>query len=76
MELTEIMDELKSLGTERTKKNYMSKGAKEPVFGLWNILWAILGLCSARSTNFWRVFTKITSRIMMEDTGHYWRKMY
>jgi len=52
MELTEIMDELKSLGTERTKKIYMSKGAKEPVFGLWNILWAILGLCSARSTNF------------------------
>ncbi|GAA0764798.1 DNA alkylation repair protein [Clostridium subterminale] len=34
MELTEIMDELKSLGTERTKKNYMSKGAKEPVFGV------------------------------------------
>jgi len=34
MELTEIMDELKSLGTERTKKIYMNKGAKEPVFGV------------------------------------------
>jgi len=31
MELKEIMDELKSLGTERTKKVYMSNGAKEPV---------------------------------------------
>lgn len=34
MELKEIMEELKSLGTERTKKNYMSNGAKEPVFGV------------------------------------------
>lgn len=34
MELKEIMDELKSLGTERTKKVYMSNGAKEPVFGV------------------------------------------
>ncbi|WP_027632770.1 DNA alkylation repair protein [Clostridium hydrogeniformans] len=34
MELTEIMDELKSLGTERTKKTYIGKGAKEPVFGV------------------------------------------
>lgn len=34
MELNEIMDELKSLGTERTKKIYMSNGAKEPVFGV------------------------------------------
>lgn len=33
MELNEIMDELKSLGTERTKKIYISYGAKEPVFG-------------------------------------------
>jgi hypothetical protein len=34
MELKEIMEELKSLGTERTKKIYMSNGAKEPVFGV------------------------------------------
>ena len=34
MELNEIMDELKSLGTERTKKMYISNGAKEPVFGV------------------------------------------
>ncbi|MBU3146858.1 DNA alkylation repair protein [Clostridium sp. CF012] len=34
MELNEIMDELKSLGKERTKKIYMSNGAKEPVFGV------------------------------------------
>ena len=34
MKLKEIMDELKSLGKERTKKIYMSNGAKEPVFGV------------------------------------------
>lgn len=34
MELNEIMDQLKSLGTERTKKIYMGNGAKEPVFGV------------------------------------------
>ena len=34
MELKEIMEELKSLGTERTKKIYISNGAKEPVFGV------------------------------------------
>ena len=34
MELNEIMDELKSLGNERTKKMYMSNGAQEPVFGV------------------------------------------
>lgn len=34
MELNEIMDELKSLGKERTKKTYISNGAKEPVFGV------------------------------------------
>lgn len=34
MELNEIMDELKSLGTERTKKSYMRNGAQEPVFGV------------------------------------------
>lgn len=34
MELMEIMEELKSLGTERTKKTYISNGAKEPVFGV------------------------------------------
>lgn len=34
MELIEIMDELKSLGNERTKKIYMSNGAQEPLFGV------------------------------------------
>ena len=34
MELSEIMDELKLLGKERTKKIYMSNGAREPVFGV------------------------------------------
>lgn len=34
MELIEIMDELKSLGTERTMKIYMGNGAREPVFGV------------------------------------------
>lgn len=34
MELQGIIDELKSLGTERTKKNYMGNGAQEPVFGV------------------------------------------
>jgi hypothetical protein len=34
MELNEIIDELKSLGKERTKKVYMKSGAKEPVFGV------------------------------------------
>lgn len=34
MELKEIMEELESLGTDRTKKVYMSNGAKEPVFGV------------------------------------------
>lgn len=34
MELNEIMDELKSLGTERTKKIYINNGAQEPVFGV------------------------------------------
>lgn len=34
MELNEIMEELKSLGNERTKKIYMGNGAKEPVFGV------------------------------------------
>ncbi|MHC1682946.1 MAG: DNA alkylation repair protein [Clostridiaceae bacterium] len=34
MELNEIMNELKSLGKERTKKSYISNGAKEPVFGV------------------------------------------
>ncbi len=29
-----IMEELKSLGTERTKKSYLSRGAKEPLFGV------------------------------------------
>jgi hypothetical protein len=34
MELNEIMDELESLGKERTKKMYISNGAREPVFGV------------------------------------------
>jgi hypothetical protein len=34
MELNEILDELKSLGTERTKRIYLGNGAKEPVFGV------------------------------------------
>ncbi|MBC8060044.1 MAG: DNA alkylation repair protein, partial [Clostridiaceae bacterium] len=28
------MDELKLLGTERTKKTYIKNGAQEPVFGV------------------------------------------
>ncbi len=34
MELFEIMQELESLGTERTKKYYQSQGAREPLFGV------------------------------------------
>lgn len=34
MELKEIMDELKELGKERTKKTYISNGAKDPVYGV------------------------------------------
>lgn len=34
MELNEIMDELKSLGSERTKKIYMGNGANEPLYGV------------------------------------------
>ena len=34
MEVKEIMNELKSLGKERTKKSYMSNGVREPVFGV------------------------------------------
>lgn len=34
MELNEIMKELESLGKERTKKHYVSQGAKEPLFGV------------------------------------------
>jgi hypothetical protein len=34
MNLNEVLEELKSLGTERTKKTYMSNGAREPVFGV------------------------------------------
>jgi len=34
MELNEIMEELQSIGNERTKKIYMSNGANEPVFGV------------------------------------------
>lgn len=34
MNLSEVMVELEALGSERTKKYYMSQGAKEPVFGV------------------------------------------
>ena len=34
MDLFEIMSEIESLGTERTKKYYVSQGAREPLFGV------------------------------------------
>ncbi|ANC78523.1 DNA alkylation repair protein [Fictibacillus phosphorivorans] len=34
MNVEEVMQELESLGKERTKKIYLSNGAKEPVFGV------------------------------------------
>jgi len=34
MNYTEVMTELESLGTNRTKKRYLSEGAVEPVFGV------------------------------------------
>lgn len=34
MTLEEVMTELEALGTERTKKQYMSRGAREPLFGV------------------------------------------
>ena len=34
MELAEVMRELEALGTERTKKSYLSRGAREPLFGV------------------------------------------
>lgn len=34
MEFYQIMSELESMGTARTKKHYMSQGAKEPLFGV------------------------------------------
>ena len=34
MKREEVMNELQSLGTERTKKRYASSGAREPVFGV------------------------------------------
>lgn len=34
MELQTILQELESLGTERTKKNYLRQGAREPLFGV------------------------------------------
>ena len=34
MNLHEVMTELEALGNERTKKQYMSRGAKEPLFGV------------------------------------------
>jgi len=33
MNVQEVLSELESLGTERTKKRYLSEGAREPVFG-------------------------------------------
>lgn len=34
MELAEVMRELEALGTERTRKSYLSRGAREPLFGV------------------------------------------
>ena len=34
MNLQEVMAELEALGSERTKKQYISRGAKEPLFGV------------------------------------------
>jgi len=34
MDFEKVMKELESLGTERTKKSYISRGAKEPVLGV------------------------------------------
>ncbi len=34
MEFHTVMEELQALGKERTKKMYVSSGAKEPVFGV------------------------------------------
>lgn len=34
VELAELMRELEALGTERTKKSYLSRGAREPLFGV------------------------------------------
>lgn len=34
MNVQEVMQQLHSLATERTKKIYVSNGAKEPVFGV------------------------------------------
>lgn len=34
MKLDTMMQELEALGKERTKKIYMSNGAKEPLFGV------------------------------------------
>ena len=34
MNLHDVMAELESLGNERTKKQYMSRGAREPLFGV------------------------------------------
>lgn len=34
MELLEILSQLESLGNERMKKNYISQGAQEPLFGV------------------------------------------
>lgn len=34
MEFEEVMRELEALGTERTKKSYLSRGVREPLFGV------------------------------------------
>lgn len=34
MELQIVMEELRALGTERTKKTYLRHGAREPLFGV------------------------------------------
>jgi len=34
MDIDSVMRELESLGTERTKKSYLSRGVREPLFGV------------------------------------------
>jgi uncharacterized membrane protein YebE (DUF533 family) len=34
MDIQTILQELKELGTDRTKKIYLEQGAKEPLFGV------------------------------------------
>jgi hypothetical protein len=34
MDIQTVLQELESLGSERTKKAYMQQGAREPLFGV------------------------------------------